>query len=99
MAVVDATVRDVLGESVTYSPTIGTPLELKGVFDAVYIRVDAGQPGISSQGPAVFLLTTDLPAGAADDLTATITVDAIEYVISEIKPDGMASLVFMLHRA
>ncbi len=99
LAVGDQVVRGILGESVTYSPTAGDPVEVDGVFDAAYEKVEAGEAGISSYGPAVFLSLADLPSNPGTDLTATVTVDGTEYTIHETKPDGQGGVALLLHLA
>lgn len=98
LEVADQAVREVLGSSVTYSPSVGDPVTVDGVFDAVYVRVDVGQPGVSSQGPAVFLRLEDLPSEEVDPL-AEITVDGTDYTIHEIQPDGLGGVLLQLHLA
>ncbi len=99
LAMGDQAVRGILGETVTYSPTAGDPVEVDGVFDAAYVKVDAGDPGMSSSGPAVFLSLADLPSDPETDLTATVTVDGTEYTIHETKPDGQGGTMLLLHLA
>jgi hypothetical protein len=99
LANADRAVRDVLGQAVTYAPGSGDPVEATGVFDKVYVRVDLGQPGVSSSGPAVFLSLADLPVGAPTDRNAVLTIDGTDYTIHEIQPDGQGGAVFLLHLA
>lgn len=98
LASVDRSVLDVLGETVTYTPGEGDAVEVTGIFDAVYTRVDAGQAGVSTSGPSVWLLLADLPTGAADDEDATVTVAAVEYAIKESEPDGKGGLRLLLKK-
>lgn len=95
LATGDVAIRDVLGETVTYSPSVGADVEVQGVFDAAYIRVDAGEPGLSSSGPAVFLTLSDLPE--VPNTAATITVDGTDYRPWEVKPDGLGGCLCLLH--
>ncbi len=99
LTVADVAVRGQLGGDVTYNPTSGDPVTVDGIFDAAYVLVDAGQPGISSSGPAVFLTVADLPSDPDTDTTATVTVASVEYTIREARPDGMGGIVLLLHRA
>jgi hypothetical protein len=98
LAAADVAATGILGDSVTYTPTVGDAVTVDGIFDAAYVRVDPGLAGISSSGPAVFLRLADL--GALDpvsDLTATVTVDGDEYTIHETKPDGLGGCLLLLH--
>lgn len=94
----DIAVREVLGGSVTYTPTVGAAVTVDGIFDAAYVLVDAGQPGMSSAGPAVFLTLTDLPSDPEVDTGALITVAAVEYSIHTVKADGLGGAYLLLHR-
>ena len=98
MANVDSVVRQTLGGSVTYTPGVGAAVTVNGVFDAVYVRVDVGNPGVSSSGPAVFLSVEELPTDPSDDTTATVTVDGIVYTAHEVMPDGIGGVRLLLHK-
>lgn len=87
-----------LGESVTYSPSEGAAVLVTGIFDEAYVLVDGGQAGVSSAGPAVFLLLADLPSDPADD-EAVITRASIDYSVREAKPDGQGGILLLLHKA
>lgn len=92
----DIAVRGHLGSTVTYSPSVGAPVAVQGVFDAAYVRVDLGQIGVSSSGPAVFLRRSDLPSDPSEDPGATVTVNGIIYTIHEVQPDGEGGGVLLL---
>lgn len=92
----DLAVRGHLGGPVTYSPSVGAPVDVTGVFDAAYVRVDLGQIGVSSSGPAVFLRRSDLPSDPSEDPGATVTVKGVVYSIHEVQPDGEGGGVLLL---
>lgn len=94
----DITVRDILGGDITYTPGAGSAVSVRGIFDAAYVRVDIGQAGVSSAGPAVFLRVEDLPTDPETD-SATVTVGAVEYEIRECQKDGQGGVLLLLHRA
>jgi hypothetical protein len=96
LATADRVTLDILGDSVTYAPTTGAAVVVTGIFDSAYVRVDAGHAGVSSTGPAVFLLLADLPSDPAED-AATITVESVQYEIREVQKSQGAVLLF-LHR-
>lgn len=99
LATGDVAIRDVLGQDdVTYSPSVGASAEVAGVFDDAYVRTEAGQPGVVSSGPAVFLALDDLPSDPRTDLTATVTIDGTEYSIHEAKADGLGGVLLHLHK-
>lgn len=97
LASVDSTSRLVLGRAVTYTPTVGDAVEVQGVFDAAFVRVDTGTPGVASTGPAVWLGLSDLPSNPVTDSTATVTVGGTTYVAHEARPDGLGSVLLILH--
>ena len=95
----DRSSRDLLGGSVVYSPGAGVPVTVRGIFDAAYVRVDAGTAGVSSSGPAVFLKLADLPSNPETDTAATVTVASVVYTIREVSPDGTGVAVLHLHES
>ena len=101
LASADRSIRQALGETepVTYSPSDGDPVEVDGIFDAAYVNVEAGQAGVSSSGPVVWLGLDDLPSDPSTDYDATVTVAGTEYKIREAMPDGKGSVRIFLHLA
>lgn len=95
----DRAVQAHLGGSVTYAPTVGQPVTVKGVFDEAYERVDGFGSGVSSSGPAVHVTLADLPSDPATDVEALITINGQSYKAREVKPDGMGGAMLLLHRA
>lgn len=98
LASADRSVRGILGDAVTYTPSAGSPVSVKGIFDSAYVRADVGDPGISTSGPALFVTLADLPADPETDYGATVTVGAVVYQVHEVKPDGQGGAVLLLHR-
>jgi len=94
----DVAVRGILGGTVNYAPSVGIAVDVTGIFDAVYVKVDAGEAGVSSTGPAVFLRLEDLPSDPTTD-AATVTVAGIAYSIREAEPDGQGGVLLLLHKA
>jgi hypothetical protein len=93
----DQSVRELLGETVTYTPGAGSPVDISGVFDKAYQFVDAGQAGVSSSGPAVFLTLSDLTSDPDDDTSARVTVGTTVYRVRESQPDGLGGILLLLH--
>lgn len=101
LAAVDLQVRQKLGEPVIYTPSAGSPVTVQGVFDDVYVTVQAGegQAGISSSGPAVFLAVSDLPTDPEhDDFTITRPKNSRSYKPWDRNPDGMGGVLIHLHQ-
>jgi hypothetical protein len=99
LAAADRAALTHLGGPVTYTPGGGPAVEVTGVFDAVYQRVEAGNPGVTSSGPAVFLRLADLPSDPEVDEDATVTVDGTTYTVSEPRPDGQGGVLLQLFKA
>ena len=95
----DRVVRNVLGDAITYSPSVGAAVAVQGVFDSQYVKVDLGQPGVSSVSPAAFLRREDLPSDVETDTAATVTFAGVVYTVHEVQPDGMGGVILLLHRA
>lgn len=88
-----------LAQEVTYTSGVGVVADPapRGVFDALYVKVDAGEVGVSSAGPAVFLRLSDLSSNPEEDTAARVTVDGQEYSIREAQPDDQGGVVLLLH--
>lgn len=98
LAVCDQRTRVALGESVTYAPSIGVAVAVRGVFDAAHVLVDAGTGAVMSVGPAVFLSLSDLPSNPETDTSATVTVAGVVYLPHTVKPDGLGGVVLLMHK-
>lgn len=98
LAQVDSSVlASPLAQEVTYTSGAGAGVTVRGVFDAIYVKAGAGEVGVSSAGPAVFLRLSDLSSNPETDLTARVTVDAVEYMWREVQPDGQGGVLLLLH--
>jgi hypothetical protein len=91
MAAADIPVRQVLGgvSNVTYTPGVGVAVVVDGVFEAAHQHLDLGEPGVTTQGPAVFLTLTDLPSDPEADTAATVTVAGVTYTPHTARPDDL----------
>src|SRR5512133_3481279 len=100
IAAADRAVLQHLGEDglIRYAPSVGDAVDVKGVFDASYVQVNAGQAGVVSSGPAVFLMVADLPTNPEED-DPIITVAGVAYRVREPKSDGKGGVVLLLHEA
>lgn len=98
LAAADRAALHHLGGAVRYAPSAGDPVDVRGIFDATYVRQDAGHAGVVSSGPAVFLRLADLPSDPTVDEGATITVDAVQYRIREPQKDGQGGVLLLLYQ-
>lgn len=80
-----------------YVSGVGEVVDVEGVFDAAYQRVDLGQPGVSSIGPAAFLTLADLPSDPETDTASTVVVDGVTYSAHEVEKT-FGAVVLHLHR-
>lgn len=92
----DRACLDILGGAVRYSPGVGSPVDVTGIFDATYQRADAGEGGVGGFTPAVFLLLADLPSDPEGDTAAKVTVGTQPYEIREVHKDGQGGVVLFL---
>jgi hypothetical protein len=96
LAQADSAVVARLGGPVRYTSSGFTAVDVTGIFDAAYVLVDAGQAGVSSFGPAVFLRLSDLPSDPSED-DPRIEIDGVQYQVREAKPDGLGGVLLLLH--
>lgn len=99
LARTDAATLGILGGTVTYTPGVGAPKDVSGIFDAAYVNVEAGEAGVSSSSPAVFLRLADLPSDPRVDAAVRVTVAGVIYRKREAQPDGQGGILLLLHRA
>lgn len=97
LAAADRAALQHLGGAVRYAPTAGTPVDVEGIFDAAFVRADAGQAGVVTSGPAVFLRLADLPSDPETDDPA-ITIAGVTYRVHEPRKDGQGGVLLLLHQ-
>jgi len=85
------------GVDTSYALPGAAPVMVRGIFDASYVRVDVGEAGVQSAGPAVFYRVADLPQDPAEDYPL-ITIASVEYQVTEVQKDGQSGVRLMLHR-
>lgn len=86
-----------IGEPLTYTPGVGSPVTVQGIFDAVYQLIPAGNAGVMSAGPAVYLRLMDLPSDPETDTAATVTIESVRYQFREVRKDGKGGVLLALH--
>lgn len=96
----DRAVQNNLGaSSITYQPSVGPAVVVKGMFDPVFVLVDDGNMGQEQTTPSVFVLLADLPVDPIDD-DPTITVEGVNYRVRERRVDPVGQAVrLLLHLA
>lgn len=97
VAAMDAVLVDNLGEPTSYTPAAtGSPVSVRGIFDAAYVRVDVGQAGVSSAGPAVFYRLADLPVDPDDE--SQVGIAGVTYSVDDVQKDGQGGVRLILRR-
>lgn len=71
---------------------------MQGIFDAAFTRVDLGEPGVASVGPAVYLGISDLPSDPETDPSCTVLIDGVLYTAHTVERTG-GSVLLHLHRS
>ncbi len=99
VARVDRAVHSTLGgETITYGPSAGPPVQVTGVFDEQYVLAKGtAEAGVEALGPAVFFRLDDLPDDPDDD-DPTLTIRDVDYRVIERRPDGMGGIVLALRK-
>lgn len=104
LAAADRAALTHLGGAVRYLPTAGYPVDVRGIFDAAYVHASAGEAGVMTSGPAVFLRLKDLVSTDGvlldpEEDEPRIFVEDVEYRVRESQRDGQGGVVLLLHRA
>jgi hypothetical protein len=97
LATTDKAARQHLGGPVTYTPGVGSAVQVTGIFDAIHQHVDVGQPGVTASGPAVFLALSDLPSDPETDTAARVTIAGVVYAITTPEKDGQGGVLLRLN--
>lgn len=100
VAQVDRAAQSLLGgEIVTYAPSVGSPVQVTGMFDEQYVLAKGdANAGVETLGPAVFFRLEDLPVDPEDD-EPTLTIRGNAYSVHERRPDGMGGIVLAVRRS
>lgn len=99
LATADRAVASGLGRDVTYAPAVGSPVVVKGIYDAAHLETTGGFAGVTTSTPAVWLQLADLPTDPEAD-EPTITVGVKSFTVSEVHKDGNgAGVTLLLRRA
>ncbi|AGC43260.1 hypothetical protein MYSTI_01929 [Myxococcus stipitatus DSM 14675] len=98
LAIADVAVLEHLGEEqdVRYVASNGAVADVRGIFDEAYVKVEAGEVGYSSSGPAVFLRTAGLSSDPRTD-DFRVVARGKTYKLREAMPDGMGGILLLLH--
>lgn len=99
----DRSVTRILGEksedgAIVYTPGVGAAVSVNGIFDAAYRREEAGEAGVSTSEPAVFVRLSDLPSDPRTD-TPALVIRGITYGVREVEPDGDGGVRLFLQEA
>jgi hypothetical protein len=97
LAAADRAALHLQGGPVRYTTSAGVAADVEGIFDATYVRSDAGPTGVVSFGPAVFLRLSDLPSDPDAD-QPVLLIAGVTYRVAEPKKDGQGGVLLMLHQ-
>lgn len=85
-----------MGREVTYTPAVGDPETVTGIFEEVTQAFDPGLGlMVEDETPSLYMKFSDVPAGAnfKDD---EITIDDTDYAIKERHKDGNGGVRLLL---
>lgn len=89
--------KSCFGEDVLYVPKVGTPLNIRGIFDNQFEQIDPDtEIVISSNQPTLGIKLNDLPLPPAKG--DKVFVRDIEYRIVDSQEDGVAGSLLFLHK-
>jgi hypothetical protein len=95
-----APVMGVFGEAVTYSPSVGTPFAITGIFDEAYHEVDLveGAP-VNTVIPILGVRLEPFSVMPSQGDTLTITRTGESYVVRDVRVDGKGGAKLLLNEA
>lgn len=97
VAQMDRALLTAVGSATSYKGATSPAITVTGIFDAAYVRVEVGEAGVSSAGPAVFYRLSDLPVDPESD-DPDITIDGVTYGVIAVKKDGQGGVHLQLHK-
>lgn len=85
---------DDFGVAATYTPAGGVASTVNGIFDNEYIAVEAGgEVAVALQEPRFHCRTADVASAAEGD---AIVINAVNYTIRIVQPDGTGMTMLVL---
>lgn len=88
---------DIFGTDVTYTPSVGDPVTVKGVFSNGYIEVPLGNGvATATSGPTLGVKLDDLPV--APSQATRITIGGVTYRINHSEEDGQGGALLILSK-
>lgn len=82
----------VMGQSVTYTPTVGSPVTINGVFDNSYVDID----GVVSLKPTLRINLSDLASAPAKG--DSVSISSVSYRVLESRADGYGGSTLILQK-
>lgn len=82
---------------VTYTPVVGAPFSVKGIFDAAYQEVQIlDGAAVQTTQPKLGIRLSDFAVKPKEGDRCTI--NSVVYRVTEYRPDGEAGASLMLHK-
>ncbi len=81
--------------SATYTPTVGSPVIVEGIFDNEYFAVDLSEVSVSGSQPKFTYESSKISSPKLGD---SMSISAINYKIVEIQPDGTGITTILLEK-
>lgn len=79
--------RTTFGESVSYTPSGGSPATIQGVFNAKTVMLEDGVP-VQSKIPTLMIRLADLGEDFSPSRLDTVVIRGVTYGVKEIDEDG-----------
>lgn len=92
----DASILTTFGEDVTYTPNLGAPVVIKGLFQNPDEQPDTFDVEFQGSGPQVTTHSDDTPTPDQGDL---FTIRGVNYTVKQFEIDESALRVFNLLEA
>ena len=89
--------QTIFGETVTYTPTSGTPETVTGIFDAEHhFQEVIGETVIETSRPRLVVRSASLSTDPVR--TNTVAVRGVTYTVLEVQPDGQGDIELILEK-
>lgn len=87
------TTNEVFGQEIVYTPTVGDPVTIKGVFSNSWVQIE----NFLSLQPVLRIKLTDLEASPLKG--DEVSIEEVDYRVNESRLDGFGGTTLILQKA
>lgn len=90
--------RTTFGESVSYTPSGGSPVTVQGIFNAQSVVVEGGLP-VLSKNPTLGIRKADVDTDFEPSQSDSVVIRTVTYRVADWNDDGEGGVSLQLQKA